>query len=47
MDPDLGVALFTGLVLNIPRLINDGSLVGPASGYADEIADAVIRVFAI
>ena len=47
MDPDLGVALFTGMVLNIPRLINDGSLPGPAVGYAEEIADAVIRVFAI
>jgi AcrR family transcriptional regulator len=47
MDPDLGVALFTGMVLNIPRLINDGSLPGPASRYAEEIADAVIRVFTI
>jgi len=47
MDPDLGVALFTGLVLNIPRLINDGSLNAPASAYADEIADAVLRVFSI
>ncbi len=47
MNPDLGVALFTGLVLNIPRLINEGSLEGPAVSYADEIADAVIRAFAI
>lgn len=47
MDPDLGVALFTGLVLNIPRLINSGSLNGPATGYADEIGDAVIRVFSV
>lgn len=46
MDPDLGVALFTGLVLNIPRLINDGSIQGPAANYAEEIADAVMRVFA-
>tara|TARA_E500000318_G_scaffold1676_9_gene2359 strand:- start:23377 stop:23955 length:579 start_codon:yes stop_codon:yes gene_type:complete len=47
MDPDLGIALFTGMVLNIPRLINDGSIPGPASTYTDEIADAVIRVFSI
>lgn len=47
MDPDLAVALFTGCVLNIPRLINEGALQGPASDYADEIADAVIRLFAI
>lgn len=45
LDPDLGVALFTGMVLNIPRLINANSIPGPASGYADEIADAVLRVF--
>lgn len=47
MDPDLGVALFSGLVLNIPRLINEGSLNGPAIGYADEITAAVLRIFAI
>lgn len=46
MDPELGVALFTGLVLNIPRLINDGSIQGPAVNYAGEISDAVMRVFA-
>ncbi len=46
MDPDLGVALFTGLVLNIPRLINEGALESPAVDYADEISDAVLRVFA-
>jgi AcrR family transcriptional regulator len=45
MDPELGVALFTGLVLNIPRLINDGSIQGPAVNYAGDIADAVMRVF--
>jgi AcrR family transcriptional regulator len=47
LDPDLGIALFTGLVLNIPRLINEGVVPSPAANYADEIADAVIRVFAI
>lgn len=46
-DPDLGVAMFTGLVLNIPRLINEGALDGPAVDYAEEIADAVLRVFAV
>ena len=46
MEPDLGVALFTGLVLNIPRLINEGALEAPAVDYADEISDAVLRVFA-
>lgn len=46
MDPDLAVAVFTGIVLNIPRLINEGALQGPAVSYDQEIADAVIRVFA-
>lgn len=45
MDPDLAVALFTGCVLNIPRLINEGALEGPAEKYADEIAGAVLKVF--
>ena len=45
IDPDLGVALFTGLVLNIPRLINEGALQAPAVNYAEEIADSVSRVF--
>lgn len=46
MDPDLGIAIFTGIVLNIPRMINDGSIQGPAINYAEDIADAVIRAFA-
>jgi len=46
-DPDLGVAVFTGCVLNIPRLINEGALQGPALAYAEEIAEAVNRVFAV
>lgn len=46
LDPDLGIALFTGLVLNIPRLINEGVVPAPAVDYAESIADAVIRVFA-
>jgi AcrR family transcriptional regulator len=47
MDVDLAVAIFTGLVLNIPRLINEGILDAPAEQYADEIADAVLKIFAI
>ena len=47
MDPDLAVAIFTGCVLNIPRLINEGVLDGPASQYAEEIAETVIKIFSI
>jgi len=39
--------VFTGCVLNIPRLINEGALQGPALAYAEEIAEAVNRVFAV
>lgn len=35
---------FTGLMLNIPRLINEGLLPGPAASYVDEITQAVARV---
>ena len=45
MDPNLAVAIFSGCVLNIPRLINEGSLPGPALPYTDAVADAVNRVF--
>ena len=43
----LEVALchFSGLMLNVPRLINDGALVGPATQYIEETANAVWRVF--
>ena len=47
MDTDLAVAIFTGCVLNIPRLINEGTLKGPALNYADEIADAILKIFLI
>lgn len=38
-------ALFTGLVLNIPRLIDDGTLTGPAADYTDLVADAACALF--
>jgi AcrR family transcriptional regulator len=44
ISPELALSLFTGLMLNVPRLINEGTLPGPASQYADEVADAVWRV---
>lgn len=46
MDLGLGYALFTGVVLNIPRLINEGTLEGPAERYGDEIAEVVIQMLA-
>ena len=34
-------------MLNLPRLIDDSSLPGPAVNYLDEVAEAVYRVFGI
>jgi len=47
IDLGLGYALFTGCVLNIPRLINEGVLDGPAQAYGDEIAEVVIGLLAL
>jgi AcrR family transcriptional regulator len=44
ISPQLALSHFSGLLLNIPRLINEGTLPGPASNYIDEIASAVWRV---
>ena len=45
MDPSLAVSFFTGCVLNVPRLINEGSLEGPAMNYADQVTKAVLKIF--
>ena len=41
-----GIALshFTGIMLNIPRLINEGRLEGPAARYVNEAANAIWQV---
>ncbi len=44
MDPKLALAVFGGIVLAVPRLVNEGGLEPPASGYTEEITDAVWRV---
>lgn len=36
---------FTGMMLNIPRSIEDGTLPGPAQQYTDEVTKAAWRVF--
>ena len=43
MDPKLALAVFGGIVLAVPRLVNEGGLEPPASGYTEEITDAVWR----
>ncbi len=46
ISPEVAVSHFTGLLLNVPRLINEGTLEGPASQYVDEVAEAGWRVLA-
>jgi AcrR family transcriptional regulator len=35
---------FTGVILNVPRLINEGNLSGPATSYVNDVAGAVRRL---
>ncbi len=44
ISPELALSHFTGLMLNVPRLINEGRLEGPAIPYAVEVADSIWRV---
>ncbi len=44
MPPELALSHFTGVMLNVPRLINAGVLPAPASQYADAVAEAVWRM---
>ncbi len=45
MNLGLSLALVSGCVLNIPRMINEGALVEPAVQYTDEVVDAILRIF--
>ncbi len=41
MRPELVLSHFSGVLLNVPRLINEGTLEGPALRYTDEVVEAV------
>lgn len=43
--PEMALCLFSGVLLNVPRLINEGRLRGPASQYTEEVARAIWRIF--
>ena len=45
--PELAVSHFTGVMLNVPRLINEGLLDKPASQYTEDVVAAIYRVFDI
>lgn len=44
ISPEVALSHFVGMVLNVPRLISEGTLPGPASDYVDEVATAAWRV---
>ncbi len=43
MLPKLAYSHFSGIMLNIPRLIYEGNLRGPARAYVDDAISAVLR----
>ena len=47
MRPEIAMSHFSGILLNVPRLINEGILQKPASQYADAVADAIDHAFGI
>ena len=40
IDMTLALSLFSGVLLNVPRSINDGLLDGPAAHYIDAVAES-------
>lgn len=44
-SPELNLSHFSGVLLNIPQLINSGFLEGPASKYTDEVVAVIERIF--
>jgi AcrR family transcriptional regulator len=47
MLPKLAYSHFSGIMLNIPRLIYEGTLRGPARGYVDDAVSAVLRALGV
>lgn len=41
--PKLAYSHFSGIMLNVPRLIHEGNLRGPARAYIDDATNAVLR----
>lgn len=46
-NAELAVCMFSGLLLNVPRLIDSGELPGPAESYVGEITKAACRIFGL
>jgi hypothetical protein len=45
IDPVVAMSHFTGVMLNVPRLINEGTLPAPASAQTAAVGAAVCRIF--
>ena len=45
VDPEIALSHFTGVMLNVPRLINHDMLQSPASQYTTEVVSAIYRIF--
>ncbi|MBI2502898.1 MAG: TetR/AcrR family transcriptional regulator [Candidatus Latescibacteria bacterium] len=43
--PEMALCLFSGVLLNVPRMINEGQFKGPASQYTEEVTKAIWRIF--
>ena len=46
MKAILALSHFTGVMLNVPRLINEGTLRGPAMQYVDQVASTIYQMLA-
>ncbi len=44
VEPRLALSHFTGLMLNVPRMITEGALQGPAADYTAAVVEAIWRV---
>ncbi len=44
MEPVVALSHFSGVLLNVPRLINEGALKGPASAYAEDVSQTAWRI---
>ncbi|MHC4945801.1 MAG: TetR/AcrR family transcriptional regulator [Planctomycetota bacterium] len=47
MKPELALSHFTGIELNVPRLIHEGRLAPGAQQYIPQVVDAILRVIAM
>ena len=45
MPTEVAMSHFAGVLLNVPRLINEGTLQAPASAYVEEVSMAAWRIF--